>query len=361
MAADLFAPVRLGELDLANRIIMAPMTRDRAGPGDVPTAHMVEYYRQRASAGLIVTEGTQPSPAGKGYWRTPGIHSEAHIQGWRAVAEEVHGAGGKIVVQLMHCGRASVRANKDADAETVAPSAVQSPDPIPGPDGVPLPTDLPRALETGEIAGIVAEYAAAARNARSAGLDGVELHCASGYLPMQFLSSNSNQRTDRYGGSAANRIRFAVETLEALAAEIGPGCVGFRICPGITLNGMADADPAETYAALLSEVNRLGLAYLHLIQIPNEGFDALDLVHKNWRGQVILNSSLSLEAAHAAVGQGRADAVSFGRHFIGNPDLVERFRSGGELARADRSTYYTGGGDDRRGYTDYPKQSGRPA
>ena len=361
MAADLFAPVRLGELDLPNRIIMAPMTRDRAGPGDVPTAHMVEYYRQRASAGLIVTEGTQPSPAGKGYWRTPGIYSEPQVQGWRAVAEEVHGAGGKIV-DPAYALRPRKRSRKQGcGCRNRGTFSDQSSDPIPGPDGVPLAADLPRALETGEIAGIVAEYAAAARNARSAGLDGVELHCASGYLPMQFLSSNSNQRTDRYGGSAANRIRFAVETLEALAAEIGPGCVGFRICPGITLNGMADADPAETYAALLSEVNRLGLAYLHLIQIPNEGFDALDLVHKNWRGQVILNSSLSLEAAHAAVGQGRADAVSFGRHFIGNPDLVERFRSGGELARADRSTYYTGGGDDRRGYTDYPKQSGRPA
>ncbi len=277
------------------------------------------------------------------------------------MADAVHKAGGLIAIQLMHCGRVCVTANKGDDSEVIAPSAIACADKVPGPDGVPVATAMPRALATSEIADVVADYVAAATRARAAGIDAVELHCASGYLPMQFLSSNSNQRTDRYGGSAANRIRFAVETLEALAAEIGPGCVGFRICPGITLNGMADADPAETYAALLSEVNRLGLAYLHLIQIPNEGFDALDLVHKNWRGQVILNSSLSLEAAHAAVGQGRADAVSFGRHFIGNPDLVERFRSGGELARADRSTYYTGGGDDRRGYTDYPNLDGRPA
>jgi N-ethylmaleimide reductase len=277
------------------------------------------------------------------------------------VAQAVHGAGGRIVVQLMHCGRASVRANKDADAETVAPSAIACPDAIPGPDGVPQPTDMPRALETGEIAGIVAEFAKAARNGRNAGLDGVELHCASGYLPMQFLSSNSNLRTDRYGGSVANRIRFVVETLEALAGAIGPGRVGFRICPGITLNGMADANPAETYSALLSQLNGLGLAYLHLIHIPNEGFDALDLVHEYWRGPVILNNNLSPETAETALAQGKAQAVSFARHFIANPDLVDRFRTGSELARADRATYYTGNGDDSRGYTDYPQLSGRAA
>ena len=352
---DIFSPVRLGELDLANRVVMAPMTRDRAGPGDVPTRVMAEYYRQRAGAGLIVTEGTQPSPAGKGYWRTPGIHSEAQVAGWQAVADAVHADGGRMVMQLMHCGRASVRANKDPGAETVAPSALQCPDPIPGPDGVPQTTDMPRALETAEIAGVIAEYAAAARNARRAGIDGVELHCASGYLPMQFLSSNSNRRSDRYGGSVENRVRFAAETLAALAEAIGPGRVGFRICPGVALNGMADADPAETHATLLRAVDGLGLAYVHLIHLPNPGFDSLELARANWSGPVIENCGLTLDKATEILAAGNVEAVSFGFGFIANPDLVDRFRSGAALAKPDKATFYTGHGDDRRGYTDYPR------
>ncbi len=358
--ADIFSPVRLGDLELANRIVMAPMTRDRAGPSDEPTDIMVEYYRQRAGAGLIISEGTQPSPAGKGYWRTPGIHSAEQVAAWRKVAAAVHGEGGRIVVQLMHCGRASVRANKASDAETVAPSAIPCPDRIPGPDGVPQETDTPRALATDEIPSVIAEYVAAARNAREAGLDGVELHCASGYLPMQFLSSNSNARDDAYGGSVAGRIRFVVETLEALAAAIGSGRVGFRICPGIGLNGMADADPAKTYAALLNAVDGLGLAYVHLIHIPNDGFDALELVKANWSGRVIENNGLTLEKASAVLASGQADAASFGYAFIANPDLVERFRAGAPLARANRATFYTGSGDDRVGYTDYPPMAAEP-
>jgi len=352
--SDIFSPVRLGDLALANRIVMAPMTRDRAGPGDVPTATMVEYYRQRASAGLIVTEGTQPSPAGKGYWRTPGMHSEEQIAGWRQVAEAVHGEGGRIVVQLMHVGRAAVQANKDPDAETIAPSAIPCPDPIPGPDGIPVATAMPRALVTDEIPGVIAEYGAAARNAIRAGMDGVELHCASGYLPMQFLSSNSNRRQDRYGGPVENRIRFVVETLEALAAAIGPGRVGFRICPGVKFNGMGDADPHETYAALLRAVDGIGLAYCHLIHIPLEGQDALDLVRANWSGAVIENGALTLAKARAVLAAGRAEAVSFAYLYIANPDLVERFRRGAPLARANKANFYTGEGDDARGYTDYP-------
>jgi N-ethylmaleimide reductase len=333
---------------------MAPMTRNRAGPGDVPTPLMAEYYRQRASAGLIVTEGTQPSRAGKGYWRTPGIHSKEQVEGWRAVADAVHGEGGKIVVQLMHVGRASVRANKDPDADTVAPSAILCPDPIPGPDGVPQPAETPRALATEEISSVIAEYVTAAKNARRAGMDGVELHCSSGYLPMQFLLSNTNQRTDRYGGPAENRVRFVVEVLEAVAAAIGPGRVGFRICPGVKFNGMDDADPVETYATLLNAVDGLGLAYCHLIHVPNDGFDSLDLVRANWSGAVIENAGLTLEKARAVLAEGKAEAVSFGYLFIGNPDLVERFRAGAPLAKANRASFYTGEGDDRRGYIDYP-------
>jgi N-ethylmaleimide reductase len=351
---DLFSPVTLGDIALSNRIVMAPMTRDRAGAGDVPTDIMVEYYRQRASAGLIVTEGTQPSRAGKGYWRTPGIHSEAQVKGWRKVADAVHDAGGRIVMQLMHVGRAAVQANKDEGAETIAPSAIRCSDKVPGPDGVPVGTVMPRALATHEIPGVIADYVAAARNAIRAGLDGVELHCASGYLPMQFLSSNSNRRNDRYGGRVENRIRFVVETLDALADAIGPGRVGFRICPGVRFNGMDDADPHETYGALLRAVDGKELAYCHLIHIPIEGQDPLDLVNENWTGPLILNRGLTLESAQALLAQGRMTAASFGYLFIGNPDLVERFRSGAPLTQAKRANFYTGAGDDRTGYTDYP-------
>jgi N-ethylmaleimide reductase len=185
-------------------------------------------------------------------------------------------------------------------------------------------------------------------------MDAVELHCASGYLPMQFLSSNSNQRTDAWGGSVEGRIRFAVETLDAMAKAIGPGRVGFRICPGVTFNGMADANPAETYAALLRAVDGIGLAWCHLIHIPNTGFDALDLVRANWSGPVIENGGLSREKAQDVIAAGKADAASFGYAWIANPDLVERFRQGVPLAKADRATFYTGHGDDARGYTDYP-------
>lgn len=353
--ADVFSPLRIGDLALRNRVVMAPMTRDRAGPLDEPTDLMVEYYRQRASAGLIVTEGTQPSPTGKGYWRTPGIHSQEQVAGWRKVADAIHAEGGLIAMQLMHVGRAAVRANKDPEAETVAPSAIPCPDPIPGPDGIPVATEMPRALAAHEIHGVIAEYVAAARNARAAGIDAVELHCASGYLPMQFLSSNSNQRSDAYGGNAENRVRFVVETLSAIAAAIGAGRVGFRICPGVTFNGMADADPAETYTTLLKAVDGMGLAYCHLIHIPNAGFDSLDLVRANWSGPVIENCGLTLDKANAVIAQGKAEAVSFGYAYIANPDLVERFRSGAPLAKGERATFYTGHGDDARGYTDYPR------
>jgi len=351
---DILSPVKLGEIALSNRIVMAPMTRDRAGPGDVPTDLMADYYRQRAGAGLIVTEGTQPSPAGKGYWRTPGIHSDEQVRGWRKVTDAVHAEGGKIVMQIMHVGRAAVQANKDADAETVAPSAIQCPDKIPGPDGVPADTVMPRALETDEIASVIAEYVTAARNAIAAGMDGVELHCASGYLPMQFLSSNTNQRTDRYGGSVANRIRFVVETLQAMSDAIGPGRVGFRICPGVRFNGMDDANPHETYAALLTAVDGMGLAYCHLIHIPLTGQDALDLVRENWSGSLIENGGLTLDTAKAVLAEGKADAVSFGYLFISNPDLVERFRASAPIAKANRANFYVGDGNDHVGYTDYP-------
>jgi N-ethylmaleimide reductase len=349
--ADIFSPVRLGAFQLANRIVMAPMTRARAGAQDEPTELMAEYYRQRAEAGLIITEGTQPSAAGKGYWRTPGIHSAIQIEGWRRIADAVHGKGGAIVLQIMHVGRASIRANKHPDAGTVAPSAIACRDMIAGPDGQPAAPETPRALETAEIPALIEEFAQAARNARAAGLDGVELHCTSGYLPMQFLSTGSNRRTDRYGGSTPNRIRFVVEAIEAMAAAIGPDRVGFRIFPGNPYNDMQDDDPADTYGTLAEALDPLGLAYLHLIHYPTPALDALTLVRPRWSGPIIANNNLNLESARDLLDDGQVDAVSFARPFISNPDLVARFRHAAPLTRQDRDTFYAG---EARGYTDYP-------
>lgn len=347
MIEPLFEPRTLGALTLPNAIVMAPMTRDRAGAGDVPGDLMVEYYRQRASAGLIITEGVQPSADGKGYWRTPGIWSADQIAGWRRVADAVHGEGGRIVMQLMHCGRVCVRANKQDDSRTVAPSAIACADPVPGPDGVPVATETPEALTTGEVRLVVEEFAIAARNARAAGLDGVELHCASGYLPNQFLNPNSNQRDDIYGGSAENRIRFPHEILAAMADAIGADRVGFRISPYNPYNDMADDDPKATFIPLLREADTLGLAYVHLVDVA----DTIGWVRENWTGNLIANNGLKPVPAVELLRSGQAQAVSFGRDFISNPDLVARLRAGAELARVDREHIYTG---EERGYTDYP-------
>ncbi|WP_313809156.1 alkene reductase [Sphingobium sp.] len=346
----LFDSVILGDLTLANRIVMAPMTRSRAGDGDVPTDLMIEYYRQRASAGLIITEGTQPSANGKGYMRTPGIHSEAQIAGWRRVTDAVHAQGGRIVLQIMHCGRIGSHLNKAPGTRSIAPSAIQARGEIVTETGM-APFDEPHALTLSEIPGVIEEFAQATRNALTAGFDGVELHCTSGYLPAQFLSSGSNHRTDAYGGAAANRIRFVVEAIEAMTGVAGAGCVGFRICPGNPFNDIWDEDPADTYGSLLDALSPLGLSYLHLIDVENPQLSSLDLAIRHWRGPLILNEGMTQERGGDLVVRHVADAISFGRPFIGNPDLVERFRSGAELAGFDPATLYTPG---RAGYTDYP-------
>lgn len=351
MSDSLFSPVALGAIELANRIVMAPMTRDRAGADDVPTALMVEYYAQRASAGLIVTEGVQPSPVGKGYWRTPGIHSAAQVEGWRKVADAVHARGGRIVMQLMHCGRVVVPANRGFDAAVIAPSVVPCPVQVPGPDGTPMDTAPPRAIDGAEIPSLLEEYATAARNAIAAGCDGVELHCASGYLINQFLNPASNHRTDEYGGSAENRIRFPIMVLKALADAIGADRVGFRISPGNPYNGMDPADPAATFAPFVKAADALGLAFLHVVDMGLAEVDTLALLRANFSGPIITNNNLKADSARAVLDAGRADAVSFGRAFIANPDLVERMREGAPLAKPDFSLLYTG---EARGYTDYP-------
>lgn len=347
----LFQPVQLGALSLRNRVVMSAMTRSRAGDGDTPTDLHVEYYRQRASAGLIVTEGVQPSPAGKGYCRTPGIYSAAQIDGWRRVATAVHGEGGLVVVQLMHCGRIGARINKDDDSEIVAPSAIRANAKIFTDQHGLVDIEQPRALATEEITSVVDEFRQAALNARQAGLDGVELHASSGYLPMQFLSSNTNHRTDRYGGSAENRIRFVIEVLQAMGAAIGFDRVGLRVSPGLDYNDIHDADPAETYGLLFDRASDLGLAYLHLVYRDYPQLDNYRLTRERWRGKLILNNEMTGERAARILGEGGADAVSFGRPFIANPDLVARLRDGIPLSEYDRTLTYTPG---PRGYTDYP-------
>lgn len=348
--SDLFDSYQLGDLRLNNRIVMAPMTRSRAGDGDAPGPLNANYYAQRASAGLIVSEGTQPSADGKGYCRTPGIYTDKQVEGWRLVTDAVHTAGGKIVCQLMHCGRVGSALNKDADAETVAPSAIQAKGEIFTEQGM-RPMDVPRALELSEIPTLIEQYATAANKAIDAGFDGVELHCTSGYLPMQFLSTGCNQRSDTYGGSAAKRIRFVVETLEAIQAAIGAARTGFRICPGNPFNDCHDEDPVETYTALLEAVTPLKLAYLHTIQSPKKGLDAWALAKQHFDGTLILNDNLDQASGTALIKNSQADLVSYGRHFIANPDLVRRFAEGAELANFDASTLYTPG---PKGYTDYP-------
>jgi N-ethylmaleimide reductase len=347
----LFDPVKLGDLELSNRIVMAPMTRSRAGDGDVPTDLNVEYYRQRATAGLIISEGTQPSENGKGYCRTPGIHSAAQIAGWRKVTKAVHAEGGKIVLQIMHCGRIGAQANRAPGAESVAPSAIQAAGQMFTDAAGMQDFDVPRALEISEIPALIAEFGQATANALEAGFDGVELHAASGYLPMQFLSSGSNHRTDRYGGSAENRVRAAVEMLEAMAKAAGPGRVGIRICPGVSFNDIQDDNPKETYSTLLKAIDPMGLAYLHLILLKTPQVDGLEVAKANFTGNLILNDSITLERGNEMVDSGEATAISFARYFLANPDLVRRFREGAELAHFNRKTLYTPG---PAGYTDYP-------
>jgi N-ethylmaleimide reductase len=351
MTNPLFDSLSLGDLHLSNRIVMSPMTRDRAGPGDVPGALMVEYYRQRASAGLIVTEGVQPSAVGKGYWRTPGIWSEAQIEGWAKVADAVHAEGGRIVIQIMHCGRVVVPANRGYDADIIAPSALPCPDLVPGPDGVPAPTAMPRALDAAELPALAEEFAQAARNARAAGIDGVELHAASGYLINQFMNPASNHRDDAFGGSPENLVRFPLMVLKAMADAIGGGRVGLRISPGNPYNSMDVTDPAATFVPLLRGADPLNLAYIHVADMALKDLDTLAFIRANCRAPIIANNMLNAETGRALIDGGRADAISFGRAFIANPDLVERLKKGAPLAKPDYSLLYTG---EEKGYVDYP-------
>ena len=347
----LFEPVRLGELELANRIVMAPMTRSRADQHGVPTPEIVEYYRQRASAGLIVAEGTAPSASGLGYCRTPAIYNEQQIAAWKAVTDAVHAEGGLIVLQLMHVGRASSAHNKPAGAATVAPSPLRARTQLFTDTAGMVDTDEPQALSLQDIALVIEEYRQAALNAREAGFDGVELHCTSGYLPMQFMASGSNLREDQYGGSVDNRVRFPAQVLAAMASAIGAGRVALRLCPGNPFNDIDDEDPLATAVALCKAAEPMGLAYVHIMRSPLAELDAFALAQRHCSNGLILNDGFDGESAEAALQAGQGDAVSFARHFIANPDLVERLRKGLPLARFDRKTLYSPGPE---GYSDYP-------
>ena len=355
--ALLFTPVRLGDLALANRVVMAPMTRNRAHPDGVPSALMVEHYAARASAGLIVAEGTWPCAEGQAYCRQPGIATPAQAAGWRAVTDAVHAAGGRIVLQVMDGGRIGSRHIKPAGTATRAPSALQAAGEVWTDTAGMQPWDLPQAMSSAEVGDAIRGHAEAALRARDAGFDGVELHGTSGYLAMQFLCSGTNRRGDGYGGPAAARARFATECLAAMAGAIGPGRVGLRLNPGNTYNDTADEDSAATHAELMRQVRTLGLAYLHVMRAPVPDVDAFALAREHFGRRLIVNDGFDGASAEAALAEGQCQAVSFARHFIANPDLVSRLREGRALARFDRRTLYTPG---PAGYTEQLEAAPRP-
>lgn len=346
---SLWDPTTIGRISLEHRLAMAPMTRSRSTPGGVPTELNAEYYAQRASTGLIVTEGTQPSDDGQGYLLTPGIYTDEHIDGWRLVTDAVHEAGGRIVIQLMHTGRVSHPSNTPHGRQPVAPSAAK-------PDGMmftasgPQEIPEPRALSEGEIAETVQDFGRAAAAAIRAGADGVEIHGANGYLLHQFLSTNANRRTDHYGGSIGNRIRFADEVASAVADEIGADRTGIRISPGNPFNDIVEEDVPELYGALLETLAPLDLAYLHVAHGGDE--DLLRSIRNDWTGALVLNrGGASLDDRVRDVEDGLADVVTVGAMVLANPDLVARLKTGAPLNDPDPSTFY---GGDERGYTDYP-------
>ncbi|SEH03823.1 N-ethylmaleimide reductase [Nonomuraea solani] len=348
-----FDSFELGGKRLANRIVMAPMTRSRAyGPGNTPTELMAAYYAQRASAGLIVTEGTQPSVIGQGYPDTPGLHSDEQVAAWRTVTGAVHREGGVIFAQLMHTGRIGHPSLLPDGLHPVAPSAVQAKGQIYTHQG-PMDFVTPREMTEAEIVQTVHDFAAAARNAIAAGFDGVELHGANGYLIQQFLAPNTNRRTDAWGGSAGGRIRFAAEVAAAVAEAVGAQRVGLRLSPGNSFNDIAEDDVEETYGALVARLAPLGLAYLHLVEGPDR--DLIRRLRKDWPGALILNPRTHPVPTGAdaldLVEDGTADLIAFGALFLANPDLPARIAAGGPYNTPDPAAFF---GGDHRGYTDYP-------
>jgi N-ethylmaleimide reductase len=354
----LLSPARLGPLVLRNKAVMAPMTRSRAGDGDAPTAMNALYYAQRASAGLIISEATQISPQGKGYMWAPGLYSEAQIAGWTLVTEAVHAKGGLIFAQLWHVGRMSHPDVQEGGILPVAPSAIRPENArIFTKDGYQPPV-VPRALELAEIPGIVEQFRVATEAAIRAGFDGVELHAAGGYLIDQFLRDGCNKRTDRYGGSLENRARLLMEVTQAVADVIGAERVGVRLAPFFPVNDCRDSDPKSLFSYVVEQLNRFGLSYLHIIEVMEGMTPAKDLagdynpgtLRRLFKGPYMACFDYDLARAEQALRNDEADLIAFGRPFIANPDLVERFRAGVPLAEADPATFY---GGDAKGYIDY--------
>ena len=356
MQAKLFTPLTLGDLTLPNRVVMAPLTRNRADPdGDVPYELHAEYYAQRASAGLIITEGTQISPEGKGYIQTPGIHSAEQIAGWKTVTGAVHKAGGRIFAQLWHVGRISHVSLQPNGQAPVAPSPITANSQTFTASGF-ADVSEPRALETEEIARVVDDYRKAAENARTAGFDGVEVHAANGYLIDQFLRDSTNKRTDAYGGSVENRTRFLAEILGAVTKVYPSKRVGVRFSPFSGFNDIADSDPLTIFGAAIARANDAGLGYVHLVEGQTGGprefpAGAIATLRAGFDGAYMANNGYDRARAIQAVESGEADLIAFGKLFIANPDLVERLERNAPLNEPDQSTFY---GGDAHGYTDYP-------
>jgi len=351
----LFTSIQLGPLSLPNRVVMAPMTRSRA-LDNVPNELMARYYSLRAEAGLLITEGTSPSPNGLGYPRIPGLYSEAQVVGWRQVTDAVHAAGGRIFAQLMHTGRIAHPANLPLGARLLGPSAIAALGEMWTDSEGMQPLPVPLEMSEQDIAAAIEEYAIACKNARSAGFDGVELHGANGYLIDQFLNTASNQRSDRWGGSLENRIRFAVEVARASAAAIGGERVGIRISPYGVFNGMApDAEMDALYLRLIEALNNIDLAYIHIVDHSSMGAPPVSeelkaQLRAAFKGKYILSGGYDASRANADLDAGKGDLVAFGRPFIANPDLVQKLKTGAELKAPDPDTFYT---PDAKGYTEF--------
>ena len=368
--ASLFDRFTLGEVTLQNRIIMAPLTRMRSKqPGNVPYALNAEYYAQRATAGLIISEATQISQQGQGYPATPGIHSAEQVAGWKLVTDAVHAKGGKIFLQLWHVGRISHSSHQPSGAMPVAPSAIRPSGKTFTADWKQVDFETPRALQSDEIKTIVEDYRKACENAKQAGFDGVEVHSANGYLLDQFLQSGSNQRTDEYGGSIENRARFLLQVIDVAVNVWGKGRVGVRLSPYGSFNDMSDKDPMALFGYVLEQLDKRHIAYVHVIEPRSTSAGGNDdavsdapctsaLFRKKFSGAFISAGGYTPESAKQTVEQGLADAIAFGRAYIANPDLPERIRSGAVLNKYNRATFYGGA---EQGYTDYPLLSQKAA
>lgn len=346
----LWDPTTVGRLKLSHRLALAPMTRSRANHDGTPGALAAEYYAQRASLGLLITEGTQPSDDGQGYMTTPGIYTDAHVEAWREVTTAVHEAGGSIFIQVMHAGRVGHPDNTPHGRQLVGPSSLEVEIPMHTPTGVQN-APVARALSTDEVSVVVAQFRAAAAAAIRAGADGVEIHGANGYLVHQFFSPNANDRTDQYGGSVENRARFAIEVAAAVAEEIGADRTAIRLSPGLKTGGIDEGESAgELYRYLVAELAKLDLAYIHVLHTGDD--ELLRDIRAAWpNALLVLRADRTLENLHADVEAGLADVVPLGRWALANPDIVERLRTGAELNVADSSTFY---GGDATGYIDYP-------